>query len=97
MRIKRLLAASFAAALLASGVAGPASAANQVADGLVNVQVGDIQIRDIAILEAVAVVVEACPNVTVNVAAIISAIDQGNAKQTTFCEVEDGVVRVRNN
>jgi hypothetical protein len=92
MRIKRLLAASFAAALLASGVAGPAGAARQtIGDGLVNVQVGDITIRDINVAAAVDAVVQACPNVDATVVAgIIALIDAGDAKQTTFCEVEDG-------
>jgi len=98
MQIKRLVVASFAAALLASGVAGPASAAKQKQDGLVNVAIGDIQVKDINIAAAADLVVQACPNLNLDVVlGVISAIDAGDAKQTTFCEVDTGDVRVRQN
>jgi hypothetical protein len=98
MRVKRLMAVFSVAALLAVGVAGSASASQQEADGLVVVQIGDITLEDIIITAAVDAVVQACPNVDANVVvAVITDIDEGDTNQATFCKVEGGRVRVRDN
>jgi hypothetical protein len=98
MQTKKLMAVFFAAALLAAIVAGSASAARQEQDGLVNVAIGDITLEDINIAAAVNAVVQACPNVDAAVIlGIITAIDEGDTGQATFCRVDDGKVRVKQN
>jgi hypothetical protein len=62
-RIKKTLAAVSAGALLAVSAAGPAAAATQTQDGLVNVAVGDVTIaRDVNVAAVVNVVAQVCGN-----------------------------------
>jgi hypothetical protein len=92
MRIKRLMVALFVAALLAAVVAGPASAQQQ--NGLVNVNISDIEIEDINVAVAANIVTQACGLDVDVVAGIIATIDAGDTKQVTFCRLEDGRVKV---
>jgi hypothetical protein len=60
-RIKKALAAVSASALLVVSAAGPAAAATQTQDGLVNVAVGDVTIaRDVNVAAVVNVVANVC-------------------------------------
>jgi len=99
MKIKGLVVASFAAALLAIGVAGTASAQTTVGDGLVNVAVGNVTIlENVDIGAAVNAVVLACDLVDVEaVAGIIADVDAGETNKATFCKAEGGKVRVTQN
>jgi hypothetical protein len=93
MRIKRLMVAFFVAALLAAGVAGPASAVKQV--GLVNVEVGDVTVADTVDANVAAVVVATLCDIEVDViVGIVSAIAAGDPRQRTFCRTEGGQVKV---
>ena len=60
-RLKRAPAAVSATALLTMSAAGPAAAATQTRDGLVNVAVGDVTIvRDVGVAAVVDVVASVC-------------------------------------
>jgi hypothetical protein len=100
MRIKKLMVVVIVAAMIAVGVAGPASAKNNtvIQDGLVNVAVGDVTIlEDVNIAVAADVVAQVCGlNVDV-VAGIIADVDTGATRKYTFCKVEDGQVKVTQN
>jgi hypothetical protein len=98
--VRKLFASLSATALLALGVVSSAPAQQQ-ADGLVVVQVGDITITDAVDL-----------NVAANVAAQVCGIDVGpvsiallgqavavdrSGRSRTVCEVGDQAVRIVNN
>jgi hypothetical protein len=95
---KRITVATLAMlSLLGAPVA--AHAANQdQGDGLVNVQIGDIQIlNDSPITVAAAVAASACDLVDVgSVAVLASQVDSTNRSQTV-CKTETGPVRIRQN
>jgi hypothetical protein len=84
---------AFAAAAMLSGpmMATPTDtlAANQKqGDGLVNVQVGDITLQNIAITAAVPIVASVCPAVAADVDAFVLAaqnVDATGQKQTVDC------------
>ncbi len=96
--IVRVAGGVFAGSLLLTGaVALPAQAATQTADGLVNVQIGDITIQDVNVAVAAQVVATACDLVDVtNVAILVSQVDQTSRKET-FCKTEAGKVTVKQN
>jgi len=97
LKSRRSLAALFASALLAVGVAAPASSAEQKADGLVVVQIGDITIQDVNVGVAAQIVATACDLVDVqNVAILVNEVDQ-ESRQRTFCRTEAGKVKVTQN
>src|SRR3954452_13270793 len=75
-RIKKALAAVSASALLAVSAAGPAAAATQTQDGLVNVAVGDVTIgRDVNVAAVVGVVAQVCGTNAGPVQALASQVD----------------------
>lgn len=81
------------AMLFATGTA----AAQVEQDGLVNVNIGDVTIKD-TVDAAVLLVANVCPNVNVGAVAILAdRIDAGNVRQATFCRSDDGRVRITNN
>jgi len=94
--IVRVAGGVFAGSLLLTGaVALPAQAATQTANGLVNVQIGDITIQDVNVGLAVQLVATACDLVDVtNVAILVSQVDQ-TSKKETFCKAEAGNVKVK--
>jgi hypothetical protein len=96
MRIKELMVALLAAALLIVSVAGPASAQEEQ-DGLVNVRVGDVTIEDVNVAVAANIVAQACDVARNVVVGVIADIDAGERNSKTFCKVEDGQVRVTQN
>jgi hypothetical protein len=70
---------------MAFGAAGSATAANQQQTGLVNVQVGDIMIRDVNVAVAAEVVAQVCA---------IAEVDASGAKELV-CRTAAGPVRIR--
>ena len=80
-----------------------AQANQQDADGLVNVQVGDVTIlENVALAAAVAAVANLCPSVNVsNVAVLAGVVDQRGGRSRAFCEgtanATTGPVRIVDN
>ena len=95
--VRKAIVSVFAAAAL-MGAAAPASAANQdQGDALVNVQIGDITVRDVNVALAVDAIVQTCDLVDVTAAALlVQNVDQTN-RSRTVCMVDDAPVRVRQN
>lgn len=95
VRTLRVTTGVFAGSLLLTGAfALPAQAAEQKADGLVNVQIGDITIQDVNVAVAAAIVANACD--LVDVTAAVLAVDT-TSRSTTFCRTGDGKVKVTQN
>ncbi len=95
VRTLRVTTGVFAGSLLLTGAfALPAQAAEQKADGLVNVQIGDITIQDVNVAVAATIVATACD--LVDVTAAVLAVDT-TSRSTTFCRTEDGKVKVTQN
>ncbi len=98
--MRRTLAALAAAALLAAPMAAlsPSEAlAQQQADGLVVVQVGDITVEDVNVGVAAQVVALLCDAVDANVAVVaIQTIDRQGGERTV-CTVDDTSVAVSQN
>lgn len=94
--------AAFAGSLLFTGGMAPAMAAPVDQDGLVNVNVGDITIRDAVDLNvAASLAVTACDlaDVTVNQVAVLAraiAVDRSGQSQT-ICRTDAGDVVLENN
>ncbi len=97
---------ALAAALVGSVAIGPREAAaqnQQDADGLVNVQVGDVTIlENVAVAVAAAAVANLCPAVNAsNIAVLAGVVDQRGGESRAFCEgTADGAtgpVRIVNN
>ncbi|TFV79306.1 hypothetical protein E4P39_01255 [Blastococcus sp. CT_GayMR19] len=99
---KKSIATVFAGTVLATGFATPASAQPVIADGLVNVVVGDITIEDAVDLNAaVAAALNACDLVDVGpvAAGVLGqaiAVDR-TGRSRTVCESATGPVRIENN
>ena len=97
-RVRKFAGALVVGALImgaASGLAPTAQAQNQQdADGLVNVQVGDVTIlENVAVAAAVAAVANLCPAVNVsNVAVLAAVVDQRGGRSRAFCEGTAGAV-----
>lgn len=83
--------------LTGGALAGPASAANQVQDGLVNVAVGDVSLLNNTNVNVVAkVVAQICGVKVGQVAVLARAVDRSGAT-TTVCTSPDGPVVISNN
>jgi hypothetical protein len=93
----KLVALMCSTALFGGAVAAPAAVAKQKADGLVNVQIGDITIEDVNIALAVQLAANACDLVDVeNVAVLAEETDQ-TSRSSTVCKTEDGKVKFLQN
>ena len=92
-----------AALLLTPVSAAQAQGNQQEADGLVNVQVGDVTIlENVAVAAAVAAVVNLCPSVNAsNIALLANEVDQRGGSSNAFCTgnagAVSGPVRIVNN
>jgi hypothetical protein len=96
-RIKKALAAVFASALLSVSAAGPAAAATQTRDGLVNVAVGDVTIaRDVNVAAVVDVVAQVCGTNVGPVQALASQVDATDTA-TAVCTAGGQAVRIVRN
>lgn len=80
--VRKSVAALFVGAVLTTGAAAPATAATQNQDGLVNVAVGDITIRDINIGVAAQIVAQICGTKVGPVAVLGRAVDRSGASNT---------------
>jgi hypothetical protein len=97
LRLKRKFAVLTCTALLVCGAIAPSAGAQQKADGLVVVQIGDITIQDVNVAVAAEIVATACDLVDVqNVAILVQEVDQ-ESRQRTFCRTEAGKVKVTQN
>ncbi len=93
VRTLRVTTGVFAGSLLLTGAfALPAQAAEQKADGLVNVQIGDITIQDVNVAVAAAIVANACD--LVDVTAAVLAVDTTSEVVPGLVEVEVAVPRL---
>jgi hypothetical protein len=96
-RVKRPLAAVSATAMLVVGAAGPAAAATQTQDGLVNVAVGDVTIaRDVNLAVAADIAANACG---VNVGPVIvlaQNVDTTSTAATVYTTGAQAVQSVQN-
>jgi hypothetical protein len=96
-RIKKAFAAMSAAALLSASAAGPAVAATQTQDGLVNVAVGDVTIaRDVNVAAVVDVVAQVCGTNVGPVQALASQVD-ATGTATAVCTNNGRTVRIVQN
>ena len=97
-RTARVSTGVFAGSLLLTGAfALPAQAAEQRADGLVNVQIGDITIEDVNVAVAAGIAATACDLVDVtNVAVLANQVDQ-TSRSATVCRTEGGKVKFTQN
>ena len=89
--VKRAFATLTTTALLVVGIAGPASAANQAQNGLVNVAVGDITLQDINIGVAANVAATVC-GVNVGPVAVLATRVDATGVQRTVCNTAAGPV-----
>jgi hypothetical protein len=94
IRTKRFLVTVVSCVLLLGGAMPSASAQQQ--DGLVNVKVGDIVVRDVTIAVAASIAASACDLVDAQVVAIAQEVDQTGESQTV-CRTESGKVKIRDN
>ena len=94
--MKKLIAGLGIGAALAFAAPDTAQA-QQRADGLVVVQIGDITIQDVNVAVAAQIVATACDLLDLNaVVAVIAGVDQ-NSRQATFCRTDAGKVKVTQN
>lgn len=87
--------AVFASSVLAFGLAAPASAEVQQ-DGLVNVNVGDVTVKDVNIGVAAQVAAQICDVKVGPVAVLGTAVDRSGATETV-CSSEQGDVTLTQN
>ena len=93
----KLVAIACSTALFGGAVAAPAAVAQQKADGLVNVQIGDITIEDVNVGVAAGIAATACDLVDVtNVAVLANQTDQ-TSRSTTVCRTDGGKVKFTQN
>lgn len=94
---RRVAVALAAGALLAAGTAGPASAATQFQDGLVNVAVGDITITDAVDVGVAAQVAAQICGVKVGPVAVLGRAVDRTGETRTVCEAPQGPVTITQN
>lgn len=94
--MRKLFASLCATLVLAGGVASTAGA-QQRADGLVVVQIGDITVQDVNIGVAAQIVATACDLVDIGAVAVLVERVDLRSRQETFCRTEAGKVKVTQN
>jgi hypothetical protein len=94
--VRKSIVTLFAGASMVGVTAGPASAANQNQDGLVNVAVGDITIQDINVGVAAQVAAQVCGLKVGPVAVLGRAVDLSGQTQT-ICRSPQGPVTISQN
>jgi hypothetical protein len=94
---KKSLVTLFAGAAIVTGVAAPASAATQKADGLVNVQIGDITVQDVNVGVAAGIAATACNLVNVDQVAVLATQTDQTSRSTTVCRTDGGKVKFTQN
>jgi hypothetical protein len=93
---KKSMITLFAGAAMVTAAAVPASAANQVQDGLVNVAVGDITVQDINVGVAAQIAANVCGVKVGPLAVLGSAVDRSGATRTV-CTTPTGPVTISQN
>ena len=94
---RKSLVTLFAGAAIVAGIAAPASAATQKADGLVNVQVGDITIEDVNVGVAAGIAATACDLVDVGSVEVLASQTDTFSRSTTVCRTDGGKVKFTQN
>jgi hypothetical protein len=96
-RAKRIFAAATASALLAGSAAGPAAAATTTQDGLVNVNVGNVNVaRDVDVGVAANVAANVCGVAVGPVQALASNVDATNNVATVCTTGGQAVTLLQN-
>jgi len=75
--------------MLAGPVAGVALASNQTADGLVNVQVGDVTVQDVNVGVAAGIAAQVC-GVDVGPVAVLGTAVDATGRKAVICRLTDG-------
>lgn len=88
--VKRALGTLSATALLVVGTAGPAAAARQQQNGLVNVAVGDITVQDVNVGVAANVVAAVCGVAVGPVVLLATQVDRTGLTQSANCPATGG-------
>jgi len=94
---RKSLVTLFAGAAIVTGIAAPASAATQKADGLVNVQIGDITIEDVNVGVAAGIAATACDLVDVGSVEVLASQTDTFSRSTTVCRTDGGKVKFTQN
>jgi hypothetical protein len=95
--LQRNLVALVVAGALSVGLAGPAAAQVAIGDGLVNVQIGDIEVlKNSNIGIAAEVVAQVCGISISNVAVLAEQVDRGG-RERTVCTSQGQDVVISNN
>jgi len=95
--VRKSFVTLFAGAALVTAAAAPASAANAVQDGLVNVAVGDITVQDINVGVAAQIAANACDLVNVGQVAVLARAVDRSGESTTVCTSDQGPVVLSQN
>lgn len=95
-RTRKVLVSLSAVGLLAGPAAGSAIASTQTADGLVNVQVGDVTVQDVNVGVAAAIAAEVC-GVDVGPVAVLGTAVDATGRKAVICRIEDGKVTLKQN
>lgn len=93
LRARRLMAVIFATAMMAFGVVGPAGAAQQEQNGLVNVAIGDITIEDVSVAVAANIAANVCSTDFLDVLVLARQTDR-TGEASTVCTVDGQDVRI---
>lgn len=101
MSVTKKLSAGLAATALTLGLAGGGAAyADTTQDGLVNVNVGDVEIlNDVNVAVAANAIVQACGinvNAVVGILAVVEQVDQTD-RSRTLCRADGGNIEVVQN
>ena len=94
---RKSLVTLFAGAAMVTGIAGPAAASQQHADGLVNVQVGDITLQDINVGVAAGIAATACDLVDIGSVEVLASQTDTFSRSTTVCRTDGGKVKFTQN
>ena len=93
----KLVAVMCSTALVGGAVAAPVATAQQRADGLVNVQIGDITVEDVNVGVAAGIAATACDLVDVAGVAVLANRTDTTSRQSTVCRTDGGKVRFTQN
>jgi hypothetical protein len=95
-RVKKVFAVVCSSVMLAVVAASPAAAANQNQDGLVNVAIGDITIKDVNVGVAANIVAQVCGVKVGPVAVLARQVDKSGADSDVVCNENGGVKLTQN-
>jgi len=93
---KKTIVAVFASAAVVAGVAAPASAGDNIQDGLINVAIGDITIQDINVNVAAQVAAAIC-GLRLGPVVVLGRVVDRTGDTRTVCESDFGDITFENN